>query len=668
MYSRGSSTTQQPIVIYDGHKEEVSAVGFSPDGKSVISGSYDRTIRIWDSKSPQSKGQPLRGHSGQIYSISVSPLGNILASGSADHTVRLWNIDAGLPNLVGEPLEGHQKAINSVAFSPRNNLVVSGSSDNTLRLWDTRGKRSFTPFKGHHDWVKSVAFSYHDNTIVSGSLDGTIRLWDVEQGRNVLAMFNESNKAIYSTQFSPEGSLLASGSTNKLLQIWDIRSGKMVLRPFKGHTNCVASVAFCPSGNYVASGSWDRSVRVWDLRQEAALITLPQMHGGLVNSVAWSPSGECIASGSYDCTILVQNIGGLESGFDHSANTIGILSQRSASDATVEKVVGSSSPTLYRTISDTKNQSSQPGGSENDTVTIGRHMTIQEMFDRLMAHGCVDLTSRMKTDKGLELVSRGGFGDIWMGRLEDGTKVAVKSLRARMVEQCDYKSLKHATREIHVWSLLNHENIHKLMGIILLKDVYLGMVSEWMENGNIHEYSRANPGFDRYKMSIHVVSGLAYMHQENVIHGDLKALNVLVSSEGSAKLTDFGLSVTSEGSLAFSHTKDSAAGSTRWMAPERLEADDAPASKESDVYALGMTILEIFTGKVPYPECTDVQVMGMIVDGRVPSRLMANFPDTPNGNQIWEQLLNCWNYNPSARPAAMKVLEKIKIISEMSDS
>ncbi|EUC56567.1 tyrosine kinase catalytic domain protein, partial [Rhizoctonia solani AG-3 Rhs1AP] len=127
------------------------------------------------------------------------------------------------------------------------------------------------------------------------------------------------------------------------------------------------------------------------------------------------------------------------------------------------------------------------------------------------------------------------------------------------------------------------------MGVIVFKDQYLGMVSEWMENGNLHEYLRTHPDADQHQLCIDIASGLKYMHARNTVHGDLKALNVLVSPNGIAMLSDFDFSVMSEASgLMFTASSNSRAGSTRWVAPEMLAEEAPKRTKESDVYALGM--------------------------------------------------------------------------------
>ncbi|CAE6540046.1 unnamed protein product, partial [Rhizoctonia solani] len=81
------------MIVHEGHTDAVTSVAYSPDGKSVASGSWDNTIRIWDAQSPSINGEPLTGHSNWISSVSYSPLGNIIASGSDDNTIRIWDIN-----------------------------------------------------------------------------------------------------------------------------------------------------------------------------------------------------------------------------------------------------------------------------------------------------------------------------------------------------------------------------------------------------------------------------------------------------------------------------------------------------------------------------------------------------------------------------------------------
>ena len=126
----------------------VDSVAFSPDGKRIVSGSWDGTLRIWDADTGQPLGAPLTGHTDAVYGVAFSPDGTRIVSGSADHTVRIWDADTGQP--IGAPLTGHTDFVDGVAFSPDGHRIVSGSGDNTLRIWDAdTGQPIGAPLTGH---------------------------------------------------------------------------------------------------------------------------------------------------------------------------------------------------------------------------------------------------------------------------------------------------------------------------------------------------------------------------------------------------------------------------------------------------------------------------------------------------------------------------------------
>jgi len=287
------------LAIINGHQSTVTSIAFSPDGKTLASGSNDNTIRLWDIE----KGEVLtiiKGHQNTVTSIAFSPDGKTLASGSNDNTVRLWDIEKGEVLTI---IKGHKRSVNSIAFSPDGKTLASGSYDNTVRLWDIEKGEILATIKGYKGSVKSVAFSPDGRTLASGRNDNTVRLWDVEKGE-VLTTIKVHKGSVNSVAFSPDGKILASGSNDNTVRLWDIHKGE-VLASFKGRS--VTSVAFSPDGRTMASGSNDNTVRLWDI-EKGEVLKIIKGHKGSVNSVAFSPDGRTLASGSNDNTVRLWDI------------------------------------------------------------------------------------------------------------------------------------------------------------------------------------------------------------------------------------------------------------------------------------------------------------------------------------------------------------------------
>ncbi|CAE7136120.1 unnamed protein product [Rhizoctonia solani] len=240
-------------------------------------------------------------------------------------------------------------------------------------------------------------------------------------------------------------------------------------------------------------------------------------------SVAFSPCGQYIASGLHNCRVIIRKV-------------LGEDQYPVADDNTKPQMVTS-------------------------------QMSTQQIFECLCCTGCIDLSSKMDSRQETAMImSGGGFGDIWKGSLDDGGKVEIKAWRTITFGQCEYKTLKRAACELYLWSRMDHPHIHRLQGVILFRDQYLGMVSEWMDNGNLHEYIRKHPDTDRFQLCVHVASGLKYMHRHNTVHSDLKAVNVLVSLGGVARISDFDFSIMSDASdLVFTATSNNRTGSVRWL-------------------------------------------------------------------------------------------------------
>ena len=285
-------------VILRGHTNPVFSVAFSPDGKTLASGSYDDTIRLWE-VATGAEIRELTGHTGNVYGVAFSPDGRILASGSYDDTIRLWEVATGVEI---RELAGHTGSVHGVAFSPDGRILASGSYDDTIRLWEVATGKEIKELTGHTGSVNGVAFSPDGKTLASGSSDETITLWEADTWKEIRKLTGHF-EGISSVTFSPDGQLLASGSYSyeRTIRLWEVATGAEI-RELTGHTGGVYGVAFSPDGRILASGSEDDTVRLWEVATGEEIRILTD-HTGNVNDIIFSPDGELLASGSSDNTV-----------------------------------------------------------------------------------------------------------------------------------------------------------------------------------------------------------------------------------------------------------------------------------------------------------------------------------------------------------------------------
>ncbi|XP_015694233.1 serine/threonine-protein kinase STY46 [Oryza brachyantha] len=251
-----------------------------------------------------------------------------------------------------------------------------------------------------------------------------------------------------------------------------------------------------------------------------------------------------------------------------------------------------------------------------------------------------------------EKVASGTYGDLYRGTYfcED---VAIKVLKS---DRLNENMQKEFNDEVFIMRKIRHKNIVRFLGACT-KPTTLCIVTEFMKNGSVYDYLHKRKGSFKLpsllKAAVDISKGMNYLHQNKIIHRDLKTANLLMDEHELIKVADFGVArVKAESGIMTAET-----GTYRWMAPEVIE--HKPYDSKADVFSFGVVLWELLTGKIPYEFLTPLQAaIGVVQEGLRPV--------IPKGTDPKLALLleSCWQQNPVNRPDFVQILQKLDEIAE----
>lgn len=333
-----------------GHGEAIVSVSFSPDGKSLVSGSGDTTVRFWDIET-RSPHHTCSGHKNWILAVAWNPIGTRVASGCKNGEINIWCPQSG-ERLTKTPLMGHTKWITCLVWEPINcnhqcKRLASSSKDSTIRIWDATMRKCEFTLSGHSMSVTCIKWSAN-GLIYSSSQDRSVKVWRGSDGTmcrsldghahwvNMLALNCEyvvrtgpfepadlsKSKLIdtsdtqqlaqkaqerYDTARKGNEDMLVSGSDDFTMFLWKPESSKQHVARLTGHQQLINDVKFSPDMRYIASASFDKSIRLWN-GSDGKFITTLRGHVQRVYQLAWSADSRLLASSSADSTCKVWSI------------------------------------------------------------------------------------------------------------------------------------------------------------------------------------------------------------------------------------------------------------------------------------------------------------------------------------------------------------------------
>jgi len=290
----------QPAMQLNGHNYTVAVVEFSPDNTLIATGSWDSSIKLWDSQT----GTLLRtlyGHLFPVFDIAFSADGKYIASCSKDKSIIIWDVQTG---KTIHTLTKHSSWVQSISFDHTGKYLVSAGWDSNVYLWNVATGQFIRSFIGHTEYVVSTAFSRDSKIMATGSGDNSIKLWNVSSGSELRTLLGHTN-AIWGLDFSHDNKQLISGSQDGTIKKWEVETGLMLF-DIKQPEGWVNTVEFSHDDKFFQSASF-QVISFWFAENGKFIRSLKQ-DAGAVLSADFNSDGSKLVS-TYKQSAHVWNIG-----------------------------------------------------------------------------------------------------------------------------------------------------------------------------------------------------------------------------------------------------------------------------------------------------------------------------------------------------------------------
>jgi len=322
-----------------GHSSSIRSFHLYPDGKKVVTASFDHFAKIWDAQTGMLL-MDLKGHTDWVNTVNISPDGKKILTASSDHTAKIWDAESGILLI---DLKGHSKGVQSASFSPDGKRIITVSDDQTVKVWNTATGICLKSIEGDWEFIKSAYFTKDGNRIMTDFLNGDSKVWDAytyallkdikfqTNGGIISALSFDGGKAVWILpdspakiwdtrkekvlvtlkgdsdlsffRFSPDGKKVLGGSWNSMAKIWDVETGNL-LAELKGPSQKIRLTDFYTDGKKVVTGHGDSTLKLWNV-QTGKLMADLKTGNDLINTVSFSNDGKKIIAVADDNSLKI---------------------------------------------------------------------------------------------------------------------------------------------------------------------------------------------------------------------------------------------------------------------------------------------------------------------------------------------------------------------------